>query len=172
MSGEVRVRVAGVADLDAVVALERSTVEAPHWGSAEYAAIVASGDGGVRRCLFAAEVDGRLIGFAVGKVIGAGAEGSAELESVAVDVAARRLGVGRALCRAVVEWCRDVGAGVVELEVRAASAGAIALYEGLGFAVVGRRRGYYRDPADDALLMRLELGKCGERALPSSSGVW
>ena len=49
MSGGVRVRSAGVADLDAVVALERSVAEAPHWGAAEYAAIVASGDGGIRR---------------------------------------------------------------------------------------------------------------------------
>lgn len=171
MSGGVRVRTAGVTDLDAVVALERSIVEAPHWGAAEYAAIVASGDDGVRRCLFVAEVEGRVVGFAVGKVIGAGPEGSAELESVAVDVAARRMGAGRALCGVVVEWCREVGSAVVELEVRAASSGAIALYEGLGFGVVGRRPGYYRDPADDALLMRLGLGSCGERALPSSTGV-
>ena len=171
MSGGVRVRSAGVADLDAVVALERSVAEAPHWSAAEYAAIVASGDGGIRRCLFVAEVQGTVIGFAVGKVIGAGVEGSAELESVAVDEATRKMGVGRALCGAVVEWCREVGSAVVELEVRASSDGAIALYEGLGFVVVGRRRGYYRDPADDALLMRLELGNCGERALPSSTGV-
>ena len=109
-----------------------------HWAATEYAAIVTSGDGGVRRCLFVAEVEGRVIGFAVGKVIGVGAECSAELESVAVDATVRRLGLGRALCEAVVEWWR----------------------------------GYYRDPADDALLMRLELGNCGERALPVPSGVW
>jgi [ribosomal protein S18]-alanine N-acetyltransferase len=171
MSGGVRVRAAGVADLDAVVALERSVAEAPHWGAAEYAAIVASGDEGVRRCLFVAEVDGRVIGFAVGKAVGSGPEGLGELESVAVNVAVRRLGVGRTLCGAVVEWCREGGSAVVELEVRAASSGAIALYEGLGFGVVGRRPGYYRDPADDALLMRLGLGSCGEGALPSSTGV-
>ena len=171
MSGGVRVRAAGVADLDAVVALERSVAEAPHWGAAEYAAIVASGDEGVRRCLFVAEVDGRVIGFAVGKAVGSGPEGLGELESVAVNVAVRRLGVGRTLCGAVVAWCREVGSAVVELEVRAASSGAIALYEGLGFGVVGRRPGYYRDPADDALLMRLGLGSCGEGALPSSTGV-
>ena len=47
----------------------------------------------------------------------------------------------------------------LELEVRAASAGAIALYEGMGFVLVGRRRRYYRGPVDDALLMRLGLGE-------------
>lgn len=172
MSGGVRVRAASALDVDEVVALERGVVEAPHWAATEYAAIVTSGDGGVRRCLFVAEVEGRVIGFAVGKVIGVGAECSAELESVAVDATVRRLGLGRALCEAVVEWCRGLGAVVVGLEVRAGSAGAIALYEGLRFVAVGRRRGYYRDPADDALLMRLELGNCGERALPVPSGVW
>ena len=50
----------------------------------------------------------------------------------------------------------------MELEVRAGSVGAIALYEGLGFVVVGRRRGYYREPVEDALLMRLELGDAWE----------
>jgi [ribosomal protein S18]-alanine N-acetyltransferase len=47
----------------------------------------------------------------------------------------------------------------VELEVRVGSGGAIALYVGLGFVVVGRRGGYYRGPVEDAVLMRLELEK-------------
>ncbi len=81
------------------------------------------------------------MGFAVGKVIGVGCGEFGELESVAVEAAARRGGVGRALCGAVVEWCRERGAAVVELEVRAGSGGAIALYEGLGFVVAGRRQG-------------------------------
>jgi ribosomal-protein-alanine N-acetyltransferase len=46
----------------------------------------------------------------------------------------------------------------LELEVRAGSGGAIALYAGLGFVVAGRRAGYYREPEEDALLMRLDLG--------------
>jgi [ribosomal protein S18]-alanine N-acetyltransferase len=165
----IRVREAGAADVAAVVALERGVETAPHWSAAEYGAIVAGE--GLPRCFFVAEMDGGLVGFAVGKMIGVGAEGSGELESVAVDVAARRLGVGRALCRAVVEWCRGLSVTVVELEVRATSGGAIALYEGLGFEAVGRRRRYYRDPVDDALLMRLKLENCGESALPASPGV-
>jgi ribosomal-protein-alanine N-acetyltransferase len=156
-----RVRVAGVADLAGVVEMERKIVEAPHWAEAEYAAAIADvNDGvdvGIRRCLMVVEAEDRLLGFAVGKMIGSGPEGVGELESVAVDLTARRGGVGRALCEAVIDWCRRRGAGVVELEVRAASDGAIALYNGLGFVVVGRRKGYYREPADDALLMKLEL---------------
>jgi [ribosomal protein S18]-alanine N-acetyltransferase len=158
---EFRVRVAGAADLGGVVEMERKIVEAPHWAEAEYAAAIADVSDGVdvavRRCVMVAEGEGRLLGFAVGKMIGSGPEGVAELESVAVDLAARRGGVGRALCDAVIDWCRRLGAGVMELEVRAGSDAAIALYEALGLVVVGRRKGYYREPVDDALLMKLEL---------------
>ncbi len=153
---EVQVRVGGAADLAGVIALERATAEAPHWPVGEYAAIVGPQSREVRRCLFVAQDAGTLIGFAVGKVVG-GSESSAEIESVAVAAEARRRGVGRALCVAVADWCRAQGAIVMELEVRAGSAGAVALYAGLGFVVVGQRRGYYRDPVDDAVLMRLEL---------------
>jgi ribosomal-protein-alanine N-acetyltransferase len=111
-----------------------------------------------------------MVGFSVGKLIGAESDCVGELESVVVDGEARRCGVGRALCEAVVKWCRSEGAAEIELEVRAGSAGAIALYDGLGFVAVGRRRGYYpgicglgnglgydQGQAEDALLMRLEL---------------
>jgi ribosomal-protein-alanine N-acetyltransferase len=158
MSGFV-VRAAGAADLAEVMRLERRTVEAPHWGEAEYAAIAGEPGGAVRRCFFVAEMEARVVGFAVGKAVGLGAGGFAELESVAVDAAARRMGMGEALCGAVIAWSRRLGVGELELEVRAGSEGAIALYRGLGFVEVGRRSGYYREPMEDALLMRLELAR-------------
>jgi [ribosomal protein S18]-alanine N-acetyltransferase len=158
----VRVRAASAVDLVGVVALERAVTEAPHWVEAEYRAIVddagKAGDA-VGRCLFVAEREGQLLGFAVGKVLVSEGVSLAELESVAVDAGARRGGVGRMLCEAVVGWCRERGAMEMELEVRARSAGAIALYEGLGFVTVGRRAGYYREPSDDALLMQLRLAR-------------
>lgn len=157
-----RVRAADAEDLDRVLALERAIAEAPHWAEVEYAAIVKADrevDDAVRRCLLVAEAEDRLVGFAVGKVIGLGGGRLAELESVMVELAARRSGVGRALCRAVVAWCREQDAAEVELEVRAGNAGAMELYAGLGFVVAGRRRDYYRGPVEDAVLMRLELVK-------------
>jgi ribosomal-protein-alanine N-acetyltransferase len=160
------VRVAEVGDLAEVVALERGIAEAPHWAETEYAAIVSDekGEGAIRRCFFVVEAEGRLVGFAVGKVIGSGKGGIGEVESVAVAAAARRGGAGRALCAAIVEWCKGLEATAVELEVRVGSAGAIALYTGLGFVAAGRRGWYYKDPAEDALLMRLDLsGLDGEK---------
>jgi ribosomal-protein-alanine N-acetyltransferase len=162
-AGEFLVRAATGGDLAEVVALEREITEASHWTEAEYAAIVLEGasEGAMRRCFFVAEAEAeaRLLGFAVGKVIGSGRGGIGELESVVVMEKARRAGVGRALCGSVVDWCRKLGATAVELEVRVGSAGAIALYEGMGFVASGRRGWYYREPAEDALMMRLDLVK-------------
>ncbi len=99
-----------------------------------------------------------LLGFAVGKALGHGLDAEAELESVVVRREARREGIGSALCRAVMEWSRAEGAGVIRLEVRVGSAGAVRLYGGLGFVAAGRRRGYYHGPEEDAVVMRCELG--------------
>ena len=75
-----------------------------------------------------------------------------ELRRIAVDPEARRGGLGRDLLVAVMEHARERGCTVVELEVAAQNSAARALYEALGFRQVGLRRGYYRQPPDDALL--------------------
>lgn len=163
---QVQLRPAVPTDFVAIVALERATANAPHWSPATYAAIFdrAQPPAAPRRCLFVAYRGDSLAGFAVGLLPPAPSEPAtaipfytAELESVVVAIAARRAGIGRALCLAVIEWARSRGAAEVVLEVRAASAAAIALYKGLGFIQTGRRPRYYRDPADDALVMRLAL---------------
>jgi ribosomal-protein-alanine N-acetyltransferase len=154
------VRAGRVEDLIVVMRLEKATPEAPHWAESEYAAIVSadnSAEVSVRRRLFVAESEAGLLGFAVGKVLVSGTLRLAELESVAVSSLMRRAGVGRALCEAVIRWGWELGAEEMELEVRAGSVGAVALYRGLGFVAVGEREGYYRDPPEDALLMQLKL---------------
>lgn len=149
------IRPAIASDLDALYALERSIPTAPHWPRAAYAAILSENIFIPRRCLIVAVGDG-LIGFAVGI---AHPVGDAELESVAVAETARRKGIGGALCMAVAEWCRGAGASELLLEVRGASTGAIALYQRLGFEAVGTRPRYYRNPPDDAVVMRMVLGE-------------
>ena len=131
------------------------------WSEREYRAIISSwkADEAIRRCLFVVEAESGVLGFAVGSVFVAETRG--EIESVVVAASAQRRGVGRALCAAVADWCREQGAGRVELEVRAGSVGAIALYVGLGFVVSGRRLAYYAVPKDDAVLMVLEPGEGG-----------
>jgi [ribosomal protein S18]-alanine N-acetyltransferase len=147
---DLAIRAAVAGDLDGILELERAIREAPHWSKGDYLAAL---EGAAKRCVLVAEVKGQLAGFAVIAV----AADVGQLESIAVASRERRRGVGSALCTAVLEWCRGHGARWMQLEVRAGGAGAIALYEGLGFTVTGRRRGYYREPAEDALLMEMEL---------------
>ena len=74
-----------------------------------------------------------------------------------VSELARRNGIGKALCQQVMDWSRYAGANELELEVRASSDGALALYRSLGFVEQGRRREYYRNPTEDAVLMAVPL---------------
>jgi len=160
---EFRTRQARATDVEEIVVLEGGVAEAPHRPREEYAAILVSTEAAaVRRCLLVAERMERnaargVVGFAVGKVIGMGPDSFGELESVVVAADARRLGAGRSLCEGVLEWCKEEGAAGVELEVRSRNDSARRLYCGLGFVEEGLRRGYYRAPADDAVLMRIEF---------------
>lgn len=151
---EFLVRSGLASDVARIVELDRATAEAPHWAETEYAAIAERRRAEyIQRELFVAESNGELIGFAVGKTAG----DWAEVESVAVYARVRRQGVGKALCRALINWAATEGAQIVALEVRAASGGAIELYRNLGFISDGCRPAYYSDPVDDAVLMRLNL---------------
>jgi ribosomal-protein-alanine N-acetyltransferase len=54
-------------------------------------------------------------------------------------------------------WAKARGGAVAHLEVRAGNVAALTLYEGLGYRRVGRRRAYYPDNQEDALLLLAEL---------------
>ena len=164
-ASRIELRSAAASDLSAIIALERAADGAPHWPLATYEAILGEQLAAGQRCLIVAETDAALAGFAVGLMHRIPAtdreDRVAELESVVVAPSARRSGIGRALCCAVLDWCRSNRATEVVLEVRAGSAGAIALYAGLGFTQAGRRPRYYRDPDEDALILRLPLDRFG-----------
>lgn len=88
------------------------------------------------------------------------AAGEAEILTVGVAGWARRKGVGQALMLAAIGQARAAGAEQMFLEVDVANAAAVALYERLGFARSGLRKGYYDRGAAglaDALVMRLDL---------------
>ena len=68
----------------------------------------------------------------------------------------RRKGIAEALVDGLVEALKERGSHCLTLEVRASNAPAIALYEKLGFSEIGRRKNYYRNPREDALILRKE----------------
>ena len=75
------------------------------------------------------------------------------ISNVAVAPAARRRGIGRALVKEMLCRAETRELSFVTLEVREHNEAAIALYAGEGFLPVGRRRGYYEKPREDAILM-------------------
>jgi [ribosomal protein S18]-alanine N-acetyltransferase len=149
------------ADIDAVLALEQGTPEAPHWNRLEYERCLRSSDpGSVMRAAFVANADGTVVGFSVAKLVA----GVCELESMAVDCEARGRGIGAALVTAVTDWARANGGDRIELEVRASNARAIRLYERAGLCWEGLRTGYYHSPDEDAVLMSAFLWSGGKLA--------
>ena len=79
-----------------------------------------------------------------------------DMMNVAVHPDFRRQGIAEALVSGLVEHLKAMGSHCLPLEVRASNAPAIALYEKLGFAEIGRRKNYYRNPREDALILRKE----------------
>ena len=84
---------------------------------------------------------------------------SADMMNIAVHPEHRRKGIAEALIAALTEALRSGGIQSLMLEVRASNAPAISLYEKLGFAMAGRRPNYYRNPREDALILRKELAE-------------
>lgn len=82
--------------------------------------------------------------------------GESDMMNVAVHPAYRRQGIAEALVTQLVQALKEMGNHCLTLEVRASNAPAIGLYEKLGFTEVGRRPNYYRNPKEDALILRKE----------------
>ena len=85
-----------------------------------------------------------------------------QITNIATHPDHRRHGYGRAVTDALLNDAEARGAEQVSLEVRASNAGAIALYEELGFETAGVRKGFYQNPREDALVMIKTFGKEGE----------
>lgn len=117
------------------------------WTAAEFAALLGQA---------AALVVTRPEGFALGRIAGP----EAELLTLAVDPAARRQGVARALVAAFEAQAAARGGGVAFLEVAETNMAARALYAELDYREAGRRPGYFTrpdGPAIDALVLRKSL---------------
>jgi [ribosomal protein S18]-alanine N-acetyltransferase len=96
----------------------------------------------------------RLVGFAILRVTA----GEAEIYNIAVDPDYRNRGIGKMLLREAIN--KAVQTEKIEriwLEVRESNRDAIRFYQGNGFFVVGRRKNFYAQPNEDALLMVLQI---------------
>ncbi len=102
---------------------------------------------------FALEDDGALIGYAGMLTV----LDTADITNIAVLPAYRRRGLARSLLSALANAAKEKGVTRFQLEVRESNTAARTLYESLGFSVDGKRKGYYKKPDEDAVLMSLSL---------------
>ena len=82
--------------------------------------------------------------------------GWADMMNLAVDPRYRRKGIAENLVCYLIGNLKEKEVTCLTLEVRASNDPAIKLYTKLGFSEVGRRRGYYHNPKEDAIIMRKE----------------
>lgn len=100
-------------------------------------------------CFLVAVADGRVAGYGGMHCVC----GQCYLANLAVSPEYRRQGIGAALLAALEKEARSRGGEFLSLEVRPSNCQAIGLYTKLGFEEAGRRRDFYRDPREDALIL-------------------
>ena len=97
------------------------------------------------------EVSGKICGYAgIWKILNEG-----HITNIAVHPDCRRLGYGKLLIKTLIDYAEKNDITSLTLEVRASNKPAISLYESFGFKSSGRRKRYYSDNNEDALIMWL-----------------
>ena len=130
--------------LDALLAMERQCFSVP-WTRAQLAAELPDGN----HEFLVAESGDRILGYiGMMSVLDEG-----YISNVAVAPGCRRQGIATELLTVLLKRAEERELSFVTLEVRASNTPAISLYEGFGFSPVGRRKGYYDAPKEDAILM-------------------
>lgn len=140
-----KIRVATDDDVAVIHRIERACFTDP-WSASSFRSMFAHPQ--VQATV--AERDGAVVGYCVAWMVG----DEAELANIAVDPSVRRAGVGAQLLDQFLRAADGHGVTATYLEVRAGNAAALRLYESRGFVATGRRKRYYRDPVEDAVVMR------------------
>jgi ribosomal-protein-alanine N-acetyltransferase len=154
----VSVRPAQTADLPRLVEIASHSVTAAQWNQAQYQKLFApdpasSTDHTQPRTALVVEQEGNVVGFIVGRQ----ADEEWEIENIAVTGTARRCGLGSRLVGELLDLVRSRGGKTVFLEVRESNRAARSLYEKWAFIEVGRRKMYYQNPAEDALILKFKF---------------
>lgn len=155
-----------VADLEEVLAIERASFRTP-WSRGAF--LYELKQNRVARCWVARGSDPgpRVLGYLCLWEI----EREIHITNLAVHPARRRQGIARTLLGTILEDARRRHLTQAILEVRPTNTEARSLYESLGFQVIDRRRGYYFDTGEDALLMAADLTAAPVGNQPRQNGA-
>jgi ribosomal-protein-alanine N-acetyltransferase len=143
---EWRIRPLASADFPAIIAIQNESREAAQWSATDYGSALRSG----WHCVLVEEEC--VAGFLIARA----QLGELEILNMAVLPGQRVRGAGSLLLREALEFGRRRGAKAAFVEVRESN-GAVAFYLQHGFTVAGRRKHYYSNPAEDALLLSRPL---------------
>ncbi|MBP6941624.1 MAG: ribosomal protein S18-alanine N-acetyltransferase [Syntrophorhabdaceae bacterium] len=150
--GFVTVRTMVRTDLEGVLEIERLSFVSP-WTRGMFEDTICSP---IAKNLVL-EKDNRVIGY----IMLYSVEDEAHIMNIAIHPAHRRKGFGVYLVNYIIEECSGEGITDFFLEVREGNRGAQGLYRTLGFSVIGKRKGYYRESGEDAYVMHMSLRKRG-----------
>lgn len=148
----ISIRAGAPADLDRLLEIAGHSATAARWSRQEYARLF-SPEPALRRVLLVVEEDHAVAGFIVARAV----DREWEIENIAVSGSARRRGLGSHLLGEFLDMVRNQGGQAVFLEVRESNHAARNLYEKWAFSEAGRRKGYYQDPPEDALVLRFSF---------------
>jgi len=143
----VTIRSATTEDVTAIVAIERESATAGHFTVEQYQQRRADG------FLLVAEEESGIAGFVCAREVSR----EWEIENIVVAQSVQRRGVADGLLGEFVQRARSLDATAIWLEVRESNQPARKLYEKHGFKETGKRRAYYRNPDEDAVLYSLHL---------------
>ena len=142
-------------DLDQVVAIDQASFSLP-WPARSFHFELT--DNPASRC-WVADLDGRIVGMVVAWFI----VDEIHIATIATHPDFRRQGIGRNLLLHTLRSAQEEGAITSFLEVRESNEVAMTIYREFGYVESGRRKGYYKDNGEDAILMDLDLQKLSRR---------
>ena len=151
----IAIRHATLNDISQILRLERSSNGAAHWSEAQYQSLIAAQDADVPTLALIAEYKASpaLVGFLIARHVAL----EWELENMVVAAEARGKGIGTQLMEELLDRAQQAKSQSVFLEVRESNVAAISLYRKFGFRQTGRRKSYYSNPIEDALLFTRTL---------------
>jgi len=143
------IRRATAADIPDLMALENRAATAAHWSMKQYETVFT--DASPSRVVLILEEEAGVQGFIAGRKL----DKEWEIENIVVAEPVRHRGLGTRLVEKFLDLARDRGADAVFLEVRESNLAARRLYEKWAFVESGRRKLYYREPEEDAIVYQL-----------------
>jgi ribosomal-protein-alanine N-acetyltransferase len=146
------IRRAEASEVAALTRLNDECGHTRHWALSHFEQMFDPNNPSERRCWVAETRDG-LAGFCVLLVT----VDSWELENIAVHPDVRRQGVGGHLLEHARKEAAAAGASRILLEVRGSNRAARELYARMGFSETGRRKNYYANPEEDAVIYESRL---------------